>query len=548
MVWDIVRSTPAELGRVRRPSGDASGASKAASDALDDRGGGRRSGVVWFGSCEIVRSLRTIRCSRDYIGNDPRGVGIALPSAGDPTRTASTARPRAGSSSVATCSRRRARCRPEPASVLARRSTGSARSSSTRSTSPAATTTCVLAAADRRLPARAGPTTLLYDERVAVRDLQQGPVARCRRRSCPGTGSPGTGVAAGHDDGVVRASTPISSRSSSSASGATGPLSSTDVEPRAAIDWYWRPTNQVRAILEALAEAGILGLARREGNRRVYDLAERLFPPTLLAERRPQRRAAPPQAAVALPRARPARAARRPGGDLDRDGARRGRRCATARRGRAPDRAPGGAGRRSTVEGVRASGYILAEERPLLDGGRGVGRGRRAGRRRASRSWRRSIPFVWDRDLLRSLFDFDYVWEVYVPAAKRRWGYYVLPLLWGDRLVGRIEPRIDRRTGVMRVIDVWWEDGFDPLTAPGFVDAFVDALTSHARFVGAVADRLATGRAAPRPGRRGRGPGSARRVASEPDGDRLPAAPVARPVHGTHTELVRVATGPGGRQ
>ena len=53
-------------------------------------------------------------------------------------------------------------------------------------------------------------------------------------------------------------------------------------------------------------------------------------------------------------------------------------------------------------------------------------------------------PLAWDRDLLRSLFGFDYVWEVYVPAAKRRWGYYVLPLLFGDRFVGRIEPRFDR--------------------------------------------------------------------------------------------------------
>ena len=64
-------------------------------------------------------------------------------------------------------------------------------------------------------------------------------------------------------------------------------MSATDVEPRATIDWYWRPTNQVRAILEALAEAGILGIARRDGNRRVYDLAERLFPAELLAERPP---------------------------------------------------------------------------------------------------------------------------------------------------------------------------------------------------------------------------------------------------------------------
>src|SRR5689334_2556392 len=65
---------------------------------------------------------------------------------------------------------------------------------------------------------------------------------------------------------------------------AHGPMSSTDVEPRAAIDWYWRPTNQVRAILEALGEAGILGISRREGNRRVYDLVERLFPAELLAQ------------------------------------------------------------------------------------------------------------------------------------------------------------------------------------------------------------------------------------------------------------------------
>ena len=79
-------------------------------------------------------------------------------------------------------------------------------------------------------------------------------------------------------------------------------------------------------------------------------------------------------------------------------------------------------------------------------------------------------PLVWDRDLLRSLWDFDYVWEVYVPAAKRRWGYYVLPLLWGDRFVGRIEPRIERKTGTLRILGLWWEDGFDPFGEPGFVD------------------------------------------------------------------------------
>jgi uncharacterized protein YcaQ len=91
---------------------------------------------------------------------------------------------------------------------------------------------------------------------------------------------------------------------------------------------------------------------------------------------------------------------------------------------------------------------------------------------------------VWDRDLLRSLFDFDYIWEVYIPAAKRRWGYYVLPMLAGDRLVGRIEPRIDRKADTLRILDVWWEDGVEPLAEPWLVEGLVDAIVAHARFAG----------------------------------------------------------------
>ena len=74
---------------------------------------------------------------------------------------------------------------------------------------------------------------------------------------------------------------------------------------------------------------------------------------------------------------------------------------------------------------------------------------------------------VWDRRLLGSLFGFDYVWELFIPPAKRRWGWYVLPMLFRDRLVGRIEPRIDREPGRVEVLDLWWEDGFAPRRADG---------------------------------------------------------------------------------
>src|SRR3954452_2967991 len=90
-------------------------------------------------------------------------------------------------------------------------------------------------------------------------------------------------------------------------------------------------------------------------------------------------------------------------------------------------------------------------------------------------------PLVWDRRVLGTLFGFEYVWELFVPAAKRRWGWYVLPILFGDRLVGRIEPRIDTVEGAVQVLAVWWEDGFEPSRAEGFVDAMRDALGAYLR-------------------------------------------------------------------
>ena len=266
----------------------------------------------------------------------------------------------------------------------------------------------------------------------------------------------------------------------------SGPMAAGDIEPRAAIDWYWRPTNPVRAVLEALAEAGVLGLARRDGNRRIYDLAERLFPAELLDDRsktpREQLRhrlmsryrahgllgragqaeiwmglgKATPDASEDLPSRTALRA------ELEAEG------CIVP----------------VTVEGVRGDRFVVAEEMGILDAARreveaGVGPG---GTAPGVAFLAPLDPLVWDREFLRTCYGFDYIWEVYVPAAKRRWGYYVLPVLFGDRLVGRIEPRIDRKAGTLRILGAWWEDGFDPLESDGFVDAFVGAIEAHRAF------------------------------------------------------------------
>ena len=77
------------------------------------------------------------------------------------------------------------------------------------------------------------------------------------------------------------------------------------------------------------------------------------------------------------------------------------------------------------------------------------------------------------------------MWEGFFKPDKRRWGYYVLPILFGDTFVGRIEPRIDRDGGRVEVLGLWWEEGFVPHRAAGFVEAMRDALGAYLRFAGA---------------------------------------------------------------
>ncbi len=253
---------------------------------------------------------------------------------------------------------------------------------------------------------------------------------------------------------------------------AEGPLSSADfeLETGPTKNWFGMPENAVRAVLEAYTVFGVVGLARREGNRRYYDLLERLLPASVLAQQIPEHDQRLHKL-LSRHRAHGLLGASGAGGTFDRIAPPQDRKALHK------ELVESGALVPVDVEGVRGTRFVLADELARLE---------------APPEPAPSVAFIppfdsllWDTGLLASLFGFEHVWEGFFKADKRRWGYYVLPIVFGDRLVGRIEPRIDRDAGRVEVLGAWWEDGFAPDRTDGFVDAMRDALVAYQRFAGA---------------------------------------------------------------
>jgi uncharacterized protein YcaQ len=256
---------------------------------------------------------------------------------------------------------------------------------------------------------------------------------------------------------------------------ARGPLTTADFAHHSySVDWWWAPTRAARAILEALFVVGRVGIARREGNRRYYDLTERLVPADVLARREPEGEA---QLHRLLSRFR-AVGLTTPQANAE---VIVGTGYAADRQRLTAELVERGALVPVQVERIRGIRYAIAAELPLLEAASSDGDSGGPG----AAFLAPLDPFMWDRGLARQLFEFDYIWEVYVPEHKRRFGYYVLPILFGDRLVGRIEPRLDRSTRTLRILGVWWQDGFSPRREEGLVPAMRAALRAYARFVSA---------------------------------------------------------------
>jgi uncharacterized protein YcaQ len=92
------------------------------------------------------------------------------------------------------------------------------------------------------------------------------------------------------------------------------------------------------------------------------------------------------------------------------------------------------------------------------------------------------LDIVSARGRAKKLFDFEYTWEVYVPAPKRRWGYYVLPILYGDDLVARLDPKLDRTMMKLEIKGFWHEDDA-PVKDVQFANALARGLIRFAKFV-----------------------------------------------------------------
>ena len=89
-------------------------------------------------------------------------------------------------------------------------------------------------------------------------------------------------------------------------------------------------------------------------------------------------------------------------------------------------------------------------------------------------------PFLWDKSLIVALWDFHYSREIYTPAEKRKYGYYTLPMLFGEQFVGRIEASADHSSRTLQVKNIWFEPGIRETKE---MQASIErALTRFARF------------------------------------------------------------------
>jgi uncharacterized protein YcaQ len=234
---------------------------------------------------------------------------------------------------------------------------------------------------------------------------------------------------------------------------ADGPLPSRQVHATAQVPWKssgWNSDRNVRTMLSCLLARGEVAVNGRTGTQRKYDLAERVYPAGVRAVPREEAgllRDAALLRGLGLARAK---GTVLPGGPIH----------------------VGDAGEPAVVEGTDGEWRVDPAQVGLSFEGR-------------TALLSPFDPVVRDRVRMHDLFEFDYVLEMYKPAAKRRWGYFALPILHGDRLVGKLDATADRSAGRL-FVDTVHED--TPFTA-SMTSAVDDEISALATWLGLTLER-----------------------------------------------------------
>ncbi len=230
-----------------------------------------------------------------------------------------------------------------------------------------------------------------------------------------------------------------------------GPVSSADLDYDHKVDWYWSHTRLARAALESMYFWGDLVVHHKQGTTKYYDLAENCLDQTVLDQSDPfsdefshlmwrvRRRIG----AVGLLWNR--------GSDawLNIQGLKAPVRSEIFRQ-----LLDDGLILEVKVDTMKEPLYLQADDWHLLE--------QACSDQKLNARCELIAPLdnlLWDRRLIGELFGFDYKWEIYTPVDQRKYGYYVLPLLYGEQFVARIEAVCDRRQGILIVKNIWYEDG-----------------------------------------------------------------------------------------
>ena len=237
-----------------------------------------------------------------------------------------------------------------------------------------------------------------------------------------------------------------------------GPVSSDTLPVEGRIFWHssmhwsgnWDKKSQAaRSVLEQLYTDGELIIHHKKGSRKYYDLAEKYIPASVLHAENPcgdaeafaSWRVLRRIGAVALLWDKNSTAFL----GIDLNAERRKRILA--------DLTEAGQVSSVMVEGIKTPFYYRSEDDALM---RAILEGQADLKPRMS-FMAPLDPLFWDKTLILALWDYRYSWEIYTPAVKRKYGYYTLPILFGDRFTGRIEAVADRKKKILCVKGLWWE-------------------------------------------------------------------------------------------